>query len=170
MKTPESPLGGCERQRDSCRIIYNFLAWRGMASARSPGAASAREGSNDDLYPLLPVLLPTRDNTNHYHRLITGITANIEIMHACVYVSATDRANVYMCTSQAASRLIPSYRPAEGAAAPSFSPLFLPRHPHSLSLFLSFLSSLSFSPAAIRYSTTTLPASFAIRRVAASVR
>lgn len=29
------------------------------------------------------MLLPTRDNTNHYHRLITGITANIEIM--CVY-------------------------------------------------------------------------------------
>lgn len=25
-KTPESPLGGCERQRDSRRIIYNFLA------------------------------------------------------------------------------------------------------------------------------------------------
>lgn len=33
------------------------------------------------------MLLPTRDNTNHYHRLITGITANIEIM--CVYPKLT---------------------------------------------------------------------------------
>lgn len=44
------------------------------------GVCSIEKEVTDDLYPLLPVLLPTRDNTNHYHRLITGITANIEIM------------------------------------------------------------------------------------------
>lgn len=84
------------RVRTSARlagVIYSFLAWRGERAAE-PGRCQ-REGSNDDLYPLLPVLLPTRDNTNHYHRLITGITANIEIMYACVcvYVHACARAS-----------------------------------------------------------------------------
>ena len=62
------------------QVIYSFLAWRW---ALAEPDHCQQEGSKDDLYPLLPVLLPTRDNTNHYHRLITGITANIEIM--CVY-------------------------------------------------------------------------------------
>jgi len=84
-----------ERQRDS-RGLFT-ASWHGEASARSAAAKPGRcqrRGSNDDLYPLLPVLLPTRDNTNHYHRLITGITANIEIMrvYACARVHVRPRA------------------------------------------------------------------------------
>lgn len=91
------PLTGANVNATLARVIYSFLAWSEVherAAQRprprqSPGAARCqRGGSNDDLYPLLPVLLPTRDNTNHYHRLITGITANIEIMRACVCAAA----------------------------------------------------------------------------------
>lgn len=63
-------------QRYNLAVIYSFLAWSSSLQAE----LYQQEGSKDDLYPLLPVLLPTRDNTNHYHHLITGITANIEIM------------------------------------------------------------------------------------------
>lgn len=111
-------------------VIYSFLAWRGERAAE-PGRCQ-RGGSNDDLYPLLPVLLPTRDNTNHYHRLITGITANIEIMYACVYVCTYTRARaraskrmyVYACISRALQRVL-------------LPPLFLPHHPLSFSLLFS---------------------------------
>lgn len=49
-------------------------------------------------------------------------------------------ANVYRCTSQAASRLIPPYSSAKGCCSPS--PLvFLPRHPLFLSLSLSLAAS-----------------------------
>lgn len=115
-------------------VIYSFLAWRGERAAE-PGRCQ-RGGSNDDLYPLLPVLLPTRDNTNHYHRLITGITANIEIMRACVCA----RAHAGECVRVLAStqRLTRSYRPAEGVAPLSL--VFLLRHPLSLSRSLLLLS------------------------------
>lgn len=151
------------RVRTSARLAGLFTAsWHGEASARRGaarrGAAAEpgrcqRGGSNDDLYPLLPVLLPTRDNTNHYHRLITGITANIEIMHACtcVYVPCARASDQHMCacTSQAG--------PAKGVAPSLISSL-----PPTLFLSYSFLSGRS---AAAQYSTT-LPASSAIRAAA----
>lgn len=114
-------------------VIYSFLAWRGERAAE-PGRCQ-RGGSNDDLYPLLPVLLPTRDNTNHYHRLITGITANIEIMRACVCARARRRMCARTCFDSAADPLLP---PRGGCCPPlpcissspptlsfSFSPSFI---------------------------------------------
>lgn len=111
---------------------------RARGAAAEPGRCQ-RGGSNDDLYPLLPVLLPTRDNTNHYHRLITGITANIEIMHACAcaYVRASERACV---------RAYFASWPCEGCCSLPY--FFFTTHS-------SFLSGRS---AAAPYSTT-LPAS-----------
>lgn len=96
-KAPESPPGKCERQRDSPGYLQLLgMERRARGAAAEPGRCQ-RRGSNDDLYPLLPVLLPTRDNTNHYHRLITGITANIEIMHAYACVCVCVHAYVCRC-------------------------------------------------------------------------
>jgi len=118
-------------------------------------ALPARRGSNDDLYPLLPVLLPTRDNTNHYHRLITGITANIEIMRVYACTRAHQRASRgYTCARARArartlrrarslalsARLTHSCRPAEDTA-----PSLISSSPPTLSPVLSL--SLLFHPA-----------------------
>lgn len=149
MVVGEGPGIASWRVRTSARLAGLFTAsWHGEANARGAarrGAAAEpgrcqRGGSNDDLYPLLPVLLPTRDNTNHYHRLITGITANIEIMHACVClcvyvhacarVCAREQTNMCACTSQAG--------PAKGVA-----PTLISSSPPTLFLASSFLSGRS---------------------------
>lgn len=131
-KAPESPPGGCERQRDSPGYLQLLgMERRTRGAAAEPGRCQ-RGGSNDDLYPLLPVLLPTRDNTNHYHRLITGITANIEIMHACACVRvcglcARERTCVHVLHKLTPRRVL-------------LPPLFLLHHPLSSSPLLFSLA------------------------------
>lgn len=184
----ESPVGGCERQRDS-RGLFT-ASWHGEVSAqcrgREPGRCQ-RGGSNDDLYPLLPVLLPTRDNTNHYHRLITGITANIEIMRACVCdcICISVCARLHMCQCARANEHEQMYihvcactsRELVLGAADPFLPPRRRYRPlpyfffttHSRFFCLSFSSSLLSGRSVAAQYSTTLPASSAIRAAASAL-